>query len=225
MTTVQTNGVSADLLATMNNTAAKKVGDASVDDVQNRFMTLLVTQMRNQDPLNPLDNAQVTSQLAQLSTVTGINKLNATLEMLQGSYQSSQTLQAASMIGRGVLVPGTDMHLTESKAIFGIDVSEAADSVQVTIRNAAGVAVRTIDLGAQETGTIPLGWDGKMDDGKTAPDGKYKFEVNAVRGDKKLELAPLSFGEVASVTTGTQGIQMNVPGVGTVKLADIRQIL
>ncbi|HZW14185.1 MAG TPA: flagellar hook assembly protein FlgD [Noviherbaspirillum sp.] len=224
MTTVQTNTVSSDLLATMNG-PSKKTTANTIEDAQNRFMTLLVTQMRNQDPLNPLDNAQVTSQLAQLSTVTGIDKLNATLEALQSSYNATQSLQAANMIGHGVLVPGKSVQLSGGKAILGVDMTESADSVQVTIRNASGVAVRTIDLGGQQAGTLPLGWDGKMDSGATAPDGAYTFEVAATRNGKEVKATGLAFGEVASVTTGAQGVTLNVPGVGTVKLGDIRQIL
>lgn len=224
MTTVQTNVVPQDLLATMNG-PSKKTAASTVEDAQNRFMTLLVTQMRNQDPLNPLDNAQVTSQLAQLSTVTGIDKLNMTLEALQGSYQASQSLQAANMIGHGILVPGSSVQLVGGKAILGVDVTEPADNVQITIRNASGVAVRKIDLGAQDIGTVPLAWDGMTDSGATAADGAYSFEIAATRDGKSVASTALSFGEVASVTTGAQGVQLNVPGVGTVKLADIRQIL
>jgi len=223
MTTVQTNTVSPELLATLNGT--KKTGASTAEEAQDRFMTLLVTQMKNQDPLNPLDNAQVTSQLAQLSTVTGIDKLNNTLQALQGSYQTSQSLQAANMIGRGILVPGSGIELVEGKSIFGVEMTEPADNVQVTIRNASGLAVRKISLGAQEVGTVPLAWDGKTDSGATATDGKYSFEVTATRGDKKVDATKLSFGEVSSVTTGTAGVKLNVPGVGTVNLADIRQIL
>ena len=82
-------------------------------------MTLLVTQLKNQDPLNPLDNAQVTSQLAQLSTVTGVNKLNTTLESLKASYQSSEALQAANMIGHGVLVEGNYVDLVGRQGDHG----------------------------------------------------------------------------------------------------------
>src|SRR3954466_13474194 len=113
MTTIQNNVMPPSVLAAMNPSAAatdKSVATAA----QDRFMTLLVTQMKNQDPLNPLDNAQVTSQLAQLSTVTGIDKLNGTLETLMGSYQASQSLQAAGMIGHGVLVPGSSVNLGDS---------------------------------------------------------------------------------------------------------------
>ena len=90
-------------------------------------MTLLVTQLKNQDPMNPLDNAQLTSQLAQLSTVTGVNKLNTTLESLKASYQSSESLQAANMIGHGVLVEGNYVKLPGGNGILGVDLASAAD--------------------------------------------------------------------------------------------------
>jgi flagellar basal-body rod modification protein FlgD len=223
MSTVQgTNTVSPELMAAMN---PKKQSTDSVDDAQNRFMTLLVTQMKNQDPLNPMDNAQVTSQFAQLSTVTGINKLNDTFESLKGSYQSSQTLQATGMIGHGVFAPGSDIHLSESQSLFGVEFTTPADSAVVTIKDATGKVVRTMDIGEQEVGTTPLAWDGKMDNDKVAPDGKYTFEIKATRGDTKVTGTNLSFGEVTSVTTGAAGVKLNVPGMGNLNLSDIRQII
>lgn len=224
MATVQsTNTVSSDLMTTMNpaKTAAKSTADAA----QDRFMTLLVTQMRNQDPMNPLDNAQVTSQLAQLSTVTGIDKLNATMQSLMGSYQSSQTLQAADMIGHGVFVPGSKVALSEGKALLGVELTEPADSVKVRILDDSGRAIHTMDLGAQKAGVLPLAWDGATDSGATAADGKYTFEVKALRGDQKAASTALTFGAVTSVTTGAQGVKLSLPGIGDVSLADIKQIL
>lgn len=223
MTTVQSNTVSSDLMSTMNGT--RKTAASTAQEAQDRFMTLLVTQMKTQDPLNPLDNAQVTSQLAQLSTVTGIDKLNATLQALQGSYQSSQSLQAANMIGHGVLVPGSNVDLAEGRAVFGMQLADAADNVTVTIRDAAGHAVHTMDLGARDAGTVPLTWDGATDSGAAATDGRYSFEVAATRGGQRSSATALSFGQVSSVTTGAQGVSLNVPGVGSVSLNDIRQIL
>src|SRR6476661_5249698 len=117
-TTVQNTPplVSQDLLNSVN-PKKNKPAEGSVEADQDKFMTLLITQMKNQDPMNPLDNAQITSQLAQLSTVTGVNKLNTTLESLKASYQSSEALQAANMIGHGVLVPGGKVQLIDGKAI------------------------------------------------------------------------------------------------------------
>lgn len=223
MATVQTNTVSSDLMTTMN--AAKSASKSTAEAAQDRFMTLLVTQMKNQDPLNPLDNAQVTSQLAQLSTVTGIDKLNATVEALMGSYQASQSLQAADMIGHGVFVPGSGVNLVEGKALLGVELTEPADKVTVRILDDSGRAIHTIDLGAQKAGVLPLAWDGTTDSGATAADGKYSFEVKAVRADQKVASTALTFGAVSSVTTGTQGVKLNLSGIGDVSLADVRQIL
>lgn len=223
MTTVQTNTVTNDLMTTMNGT--RNSNKSTADAAQDRFMTLLVTQMRNQDPLNPLDNAQVTSQLAQLSTVTGIDKLNATVEALMGSYQASQSLQAASMIGHGVLVPGSRVNLSEGKALMGIELTDPADSVQVRILDSAGRAIHTMDLGAQRAGLVPMAWDGATDSGAAAADGQYTFEVTAMRGGQRTTATTLSFGAVTSVSTNAQGVKLNLPGIGEVNLSEVRQIL
>jgi len=222
-----------DLMDTMN--PKSKTADA-VSKEADKFMTLLVTQMRNQDPLNPMDNAQVTSQLAQLSTVTGVNKLNETLEALQGSYKASETLAATALVGRGVLVEGNHINLKTSKALLGVELGSPADNVKVFISNpATGKDVAMIDLGANDAGSIPLAWDGipdptKLDaDGKPVvlPDGTYNIRVVATRGGEELKDAKtLSYDNVASVTTNSKdGVKLNLPGKGIVALADIKQVL
>jgi flagellar basal-body rod modification protein FlgD len=227
--------ISPDLLATVNPKKAAVV-DGSVEADTNKFMTLLVTQLKNQDPLNPLDNAQITSQLAQLSTVTGVNKLNTTLESLKSSYQSSEALQATNMIGHGVLVEGDFIQLQGGKAIMGVDLGSASDHVQVIITDPrTGKDVQTIDLGAKPAGTIPMAWDGVIDpanvnaDGTPVAlrDGKYTFRVVATQGADTLKDAKsLSFDNVASVTTSAKdGVKLNLPTKGVVSMADIRQIL
>lgn len=222
MTTIN-SPVSGDLLAAMNPSAANASG--SLADAQNRFMTLLVTQMKNQDPLNPLDNAQVTSQLAQLSTVTGIDKLNETMKSMMQSLAGAQSLQAATMIGHGVLVPGSALALSGGKSVYGVDLSGPADKVQVTISDGAGNPVRTLDLGPQQPGTLALAWDGSLANGGTAPDGKYQVTVSAVRGGQPVKADPLAFGEVMSVSTGNGGAKLNLGGQPAVALSDVRQIL
>jgi flagellar basal-body rod modification protein FlgD len=227
--------VSQDLLATVNPKAAASV-NGTVDADTNKFMTLLVTQLKNQDPMNPLDNAQLTSQLAQLSTVTGVNKLNTTLESLKASYQSSEALQAANMIGHGVLVEGDYVNLQSGKGIMGVSLDSAADNVQLIVTDPrTGKDVQTIEMGARAAGTIPVAWDGVVDPGKlnadgspvTLKDGKYLLRVVATRGDETLKDAKaLSFDSVASVTTSAKdGVKLNLPTKGVVSMADIRQIL
>lgn len=222
-----------DLMSTMN--AKKPTSTDSVSADTDKFMTLLVTQLQNQDPLNPMDNAQMTSQLAQLQTVTGVNKLNTTLESLQSSYKSSEAMQATNLIGRGVLVDGNGVILSSSKAVLGVNLATDADDVQVVISDAKGNEVETMDLGAQKAGVLPLAWDGVPDPKKldsngkpvTLPDGNYTFKVVARRDGELLKDATgLSLDSVASVTTNnTDGVKLNLSGKGALTLADIRQVL
>lgn len=222
-----------DLMATMNAKKATSTDGVSADT--DKFMTLLVTQLQNQDPLNPMDNAQMTSQLAQLQTVTGVNKLNTTLESLKSSYQSSEAMQATSLIGHGVLVDGNKVTLASGKAVLGANLASDADDVKLVISDAKGNEVETIDLGAQKAGVVPLAWDGvpdatKLDsNGKpvTLPDGNYTFKVVATRGGANLtDATGLSFDSVASVTTNSSdGVKVNLSGKGALTLADIKQVL
>ncbi|MGH8808029.1 MAG: flagellar hook assembly protein FlgD [Noviherbaspirillum sp.] len=223
-TTVQDGGMSAGLLDAMNPKKAA-TSENAVEETQDRFMKLLVTQMRNQDPMNPLDNAQVTSQFAQLSTVTGIDKLNDTLASMMSSYQSSQTLQAASMIGHGVLAPGSRVDLVNGNGLMGVELTEPADKVSVTIRDAAGAEVRKLELGAQKIGSLPIAWDGKTETGAAAPDGKYTFEVSATRNNAEVPATALQFGLVDTVSTNAKGVKLNIGGLGALDLAEVRQIL
>lgn len=223
MSTVQANQVSTSLLNSMNGTTS--TATSSTQEAQDRFMTLLVTQMKNQDPLNPLDNAQVTSQLAQLSTVTGIDKLNTTVESLISNVQSSQALQATNMIGHNVLVTGSTTALSNGAGLFGIDLPASATNVTVTIRDSAGNAVRTIGLGAVEAGTYPLQWDGKNDQGVAAADGTYKIEVSAKSAEQTVAATTLSMSQVAGVSNSTQGVQLKLSDATSISLSDIKQIL
>ena len=227
--------ISNDLLNAVNPTK-KPAATGSVEEATDKFMTLLVTQLKNQDPLNPLDNAQITSQLAQLSTVTGVNKLNTTLESLKASYQASEALQAANMIGHGVLVNGDRVQLVDGKAILGVELDSAADKVEVIITDpTTGKDIQTIDLGKNEAGVFPIAWDGVVDpknvgaDGKpvTMKNGEYLIRVVATRGGEEIDdVRTLSFDSVASVTTNAKdGVKLNLPSRGVVTMADIKQIL
>jgi len=227
--------VSQDLLNSVN-TKKAVAAEGSVQADQDKFMTLLVTQLKNQDPMNPLDNAQLTSQLAQLSTVTGVNKLNTTLESLKASYQSSEALQATNMIGHGVLIEGGKVDLYNGKAVMGIDLATGADNVQVIITDPrTGKDVQTINLGAQPAGTYPIAWDGVPDPSKldaagkpiTLANGNYLIRVVAERGGEQLKDAKtLSFDTVASVSTNVKdGVKLNLPTLGTVTMGQIRQII
>ncbi|MTW11037.1 flagellar biosynthesis protein FlgD [Pseudoduganella eburnea] len=214
------------LLNAVNTRGNNGSSDKSVSADQDKFMTLLITQLKNQDPLNPLDNAQVTSQLAQLQTVTGINKLNETINSLKSDYATSASLQATNLINHGVLAPGKNMQLAGGKGLFGIDLANAVDTLQIDIKNSSGKVVHSLSLQAVDAGTLPLTWDGKLDDGTTAPDGMYTVDVSGTVGGKAdTGVQALSFGTVASVSTGAGGVKLNVPALGQLTMNDIKQVL
>jgi flagellar basal-body rod modification protein FlgD len=203
---------------------AAKTSKGGTEETQNRFLSLLVAQMKNQDPLNPLDNAQVTSQMAQLSTVQGIENMNSSLAALASSMGASQMAQAANLIGRGVLVPGDSIRPAELEDVIGFELSRPADQVKVEIFDAAGGLVRSLDLGPREDGINVLAWDGLTSTGTAAPDGAYTFKVNAVQGGQSFDSTALHLGLVNSVSQGSQGVQLNLAGNERVSYSDIRQI-
>jgi flagellar basal-body rod modification protein FlgD len=221
----QDAGSAAALFSSLNANAGSTAKTSTAADTQDRFLKLLVTQMKNQDPLNPMDNAQVTSQMAQLSTVTGIDKLNTTLQALSDSMMSNQSLQAASMIGHGVLVPGNGINLSNGNGYGGIDLAQSADKVDIAIYDRAGVLARTIHLGAQPVGLVNWQWDGRNDSGASMADGSYTFTVNAAQAGAEAEAAALQFGMVNSVTQGKQGVTLSVGQLDGIALSQVRQIL
>jgi flagellar basal-body rod modification protein FlgD len=197
----------------------------ATEEMNDRFLTLFVTQLKNQDPLNPLDNAQVTSQLAQISTVQGIESLNGTLNRLLEFYEGGQAMQAASMIGKSVLIPGNALSLGNGMAVGGIELANAADRVKVDISDANGLLMRTLDLGAQQAGHFGFSWDGKTDAGVSAVDGRYTFKVNAVQGENTVAAEPLGFGTVSAVVRANGGFQLDLGEAGTVGFDAVRSIL
>ena len=192
--------------------------------VENRFLSLLVAQMKNQDPLNPLDNAQVTSQLAQINTVNGIEQLNQTLGKLMASNQSMQALQAASMVGHEVLAEGNSMALAAGSAKAGFDLPDGADHVTVTITSPSGLVVHRDTLDNLGAGVHTFSWDGKTDSGAAAADGNYTFSVAATTSGKSVTASPLSISRVDGVSNGTSGLTVNT-SAGTLDWSKIKQVM
>lgn len=206
-------------------TSSKTTGDGSISEAQDTFLKLLTTQLTNQDPLNPLDNAQMTSQLAQISTVDGIGKLNATMQAMLTNSADSQAMQAAALVGHAVLAAGNGLQLSSGAAVGGIDLATAADQVVVTVKDANGLVVRTLNLGAAEAGASPFSWDGATDSGAVAADGNYRISVSALQGGKEVKATALEYAAVTSVTKSSQGISLTAGNLGTIALSDIKQII
>lgn len=220
MSTVQ----DASSVSSLFGASAAATSKTSTQETEDRFLSLLVAQMKNQDPLNPLDNAQVTSQLAQLSTVRGIEDMNSSLQALATSMGANQMAQSASLIGRGVLVPGNSISPAQLEDVIGFELSRPADKVKVDIFDAAGGLVRSLELGPREDGINVLAWDGLTSNGSAAPDGQYSFKIDAIQGGQPVTSTALHLGLVNSVSQGSQGVQLNLAGNESVSYADIRQI-
>ena len=226
MAAVNNNGtINSDLLNQLNGTKSttKTEDDSAVS--QNKFLTMLTTQLKNQDPMNPLDNSQMTSQLAQISTVDGITKLNSTMESMLVASQSSETMQAASLVGRAVLIEGGKLQMAQGQALGGVELAQPADNVKVEIKDSNGNSVRTLDLGAMDAGSQAFGWDGKTDNGTAAADGTYSISVTAVRGDTKVDVTALQLGTVSGVIRAASGVKIEVGSLGLHSMDDIKQIL
>ncbi|MFZ2392713.1 flagellar hook assembly protein FlgD [Rhodoferax sp.] len=215
-----TSSDSASALGALSSTAGTSA------DSEQRFLKLLVTQLNNQDPLNPLDNAELTSQLAQMSTVSGIEKLNTAFQSLLAQSGSSQVLQSASLIGRAVLVPGAELTLAQGVTVpFAVEVPQGADSAKVTVTDAAGNTVRSFDLGGLPPGVKTLSWDGRSDAGAPLADGAYRFNVTASTGDSRVTATALTYATVASVSQGGRGVALDLGSGGQAALSDVRLIL
>ncbi|EPV8393785.1 TPA: flagellar hook assembly protein FlgD [Klebsiella aerogenes] len=199
-------------------------------DLHNSFLTLLVAQLKNQDPTNPMQNNELTSQLAQINTVQGIEKLNTTLGAISGQINSNQSLQASALIGHGVMVPGNNILVGSkegqvSTTPFGVELERAADRVTATITNANGQVVRTIEIGGLTAGVHAFTWDGSLDDGTAAPDGAYKVAINAKGNGEQLVARSLHFGMVNGVINDSNGAKLDLGLAGNASLEEVRQIL
>ena len=226
VTATQDTNSAAALFSSLNANADSAAKTSAAADTQDRFLKLLVTQMKNQDPLNPMDNAQVTSQMAQLSTVTGIDKLNVALQALSDSMISNQSLQqAASMIGHGVLVPGKGVDMANNMGYGGVDLEQSVDRLDISIYDQAGALVRNFSLGAQPVGLVSWQWDGRDNSGNSVADGSYTFAADAAQAGKKADAGTLQFGVVNSVTQDKQGVALSVGQLDGVALSQVRQIL
>lgn len=193
--------------------AAKEV-QASAD----RFLKLLITQMQNQDPLNPLDNAQVTSQMAQINTVSGIEKLNLTVQGLSDQFLQMQALQGAALVGRDVVVPGNQMAIADDVGQGGFELTSAADNVKVDVLNGAGMVIDTLALGAQGAGRHSFNWPAKG----VLEGAGTRFRVTATNGATALATTPLMRDTVTAVSASGNTLTLELAHNGPVAYADIK---
>jgi len=195
---------------------------------QEQFFELMIAQLKNQDPLKPLDSTEFLSQLAQFSTVAGVNGMERSMSELAASLQSSQALQASTLVGRDVLARGRRLELAaEGSASGAVELDAASAAVVVTISDPAGRQVRRLELGAQAAGTIEFQWDGLDDAGERAAPGYYEVSAIARRDGADQALPTLVRSRVESVTLGASasGVTLNLRGLGPLDLAEIERLL
>jgi flagellar basal-body rod modification protein FlgD len=194
--------------------AATALGSAAgpkqtASEQTDRFLKLLVTQMQNQDPLNPMDNAQITTQMAQISTVSGIDDLNKSIGTMTSTLFSSQSMQAASLIGKNVLVPGNTLAL-----------AGAADKVSVNIKDAYGKVIDTVELGAQKPGRISFDWTSPK---KTATG--LTFEIDATIKGVKVDTQAMVSDVVRAVYADGGQLAVELARTGVVNYGDIKAVI
>lgn len=191
------------------------------------FLDLMVTELTHQDPFKPMENSELASQISQFATVSGIDELNNSFADLSGSLLSDQSLQAANLVGRKVLVPLSGGYLETGGSIRGVfGLNDPASDVTIAVYNAGGALVRELHMGTQDKGEVQFNWDGLTDAGDYAPAGQYQISARAsVNGE---ETAPyvLTEAEVSSVSIGAAGQDMalNLKGLGPVAMRDVAEI-
>lgn len=221
--TATSSNPQTDLVASLN-TRGTADSATAVQQMSDRFLKLLVTQLKNQDPMNPMENAELTTQLAQMSTVEGINKLNDGLDALSAQFRATQVLQGTSLVGRNVLAQGDALTLTTAGAVGGVQLDTSADSVKVQVLDANDTVIQTLDLGKQPAGLARFAWDGKDSNGVAQAVGEYSFKVLATADGNNVAHTPYTLGSVMSVSLNDEGVDVEISNLGNRTMDQIRQI-
>lgn len=203
---------------------------------QTAFLELMITQMKNQDPLNPQSNSEFVAQLAQFSSVEGLEKLNTNFSNFSGSFMSNQALQASSLVGRSVSVESETSELQANGIVAGsFNLGSSTKDLKINIYNDAGALAATVPVGNVTAGDNNFRWDGhnmefngqllEWSSSTQAPAGKYKFEVLATQDGKTQALTTNLSQNVNSVTIGSDGkLVLNLAGAGSVDMSKVKQI-
>ncbi len=225
MTNVNTTGSSTDVLSDYRYEPTVKAQGSS-ELGENEFMKLMIAQMENQSPLDPQDNGAFISQLAEFSSLEEMQKLSAQVDSFATQYQSSQALQASAMVGRTVLVPGSETPMASDGTISGqIDLEASTGSLKVSILNGSGELVKQIDMGQQLAGQVPFSWDGTNTKGEIMPFDNYTVAAESSQDGAVNPVTTLLSANVSSVSIGSGGgISLNLAGMGAIPIEDIREI-
>jgi len=186
--------------------SASNLSSASAQEQSDRFLKLLVTQMQNQDPLNPLDNSQVTSQMAQISTVSGIQTLNSTVSGLNSQFLQLQTMQGAGLVGHDVALQGSTLRQRNGVGDGGFELASPADSVKVQVTTPDGTVVNTIDLQTQTAGRHSFNWNVPA----SLQGTKLSFKVLATAGAATVPSVSLQNASINAVSTVNNSLALEL---------------
>ena len=205
--------------AATGSTSSNNATDAAAS--QDRFLKLLVAQLNNQDPMNPMDNAQMTSQMAQINTVSGIQQLNETMKNMSSQFNTMQVLQGSSLVGKGVLVQSNTLTVKDKVAAGAVDLPANADKVTIKISSPGGQLLDTIELGAQEAGLHGFQWDASKYEGSGSP----TFTVEASAKGVNVPTTTLALDTVLAVSSVNGGLTLELAGRKAVAYSDVKSIL
>jgi flagellar basal-body rod modification protein FlgD len=194
---------------------------------QQDFLRLMVAQVQNQDPMQPQPNGEFLSQLAQFSTNDGITRMQDSLQQMASSLQSNQALQASALVGRKVLVQSDTLSLgSDGDVKAAIDVPPGLGNPTASIYSTSGELLKTIPLGQPVPGFFQFTWDGTGQNNQRVAEGQYKVKVNGTYAGQEVALKTMTSANVDSVSLGQngEGLKLNVSGVGSISLDQVRQI-
>lgn len=197
---------------------------------QEDFFALLVAQLENQDPLEPQDNTAFVAQLAQFGTLDSTQRLQRSFEDFVSTAQSSQALQASALVGRKVTLNSAFADLVTGQPVnAAVELTEPASNVTASIYNQAGQLIRQFSLNNRDAGWVNFSWDGLNESGTAVPQGRYVMQaLGEVRGEQvqftTAVQANVDSVTLGSATQGTQGLTLNVAGVGPVPFESVREI-
>jgi flagellar basal-body rod modification protein FlgD len=205
-------------IQTYNASGGSTSSNSDPTAAQDRFLKLMVAQLNNQDPLNPMDNAELTTQMAQINTVSGIQQLNATLTAMSTQFNNLQALQSTSLIGRQAVVNGNTLSYGEDGVAKGaLLVKDTAESVKVEILGTSGQVIDTVDMGGLSAGQYSFEWDAGSRDHSTISG----FRVKATNGTETVSSSPLSTLRVESVGLVDGAIRIRTEGGKAYAYSDV----
>ncbi len=193
---------------------------------QEGFLTLMTAQMNNQDPTKPMESGEFFTQIAQFSSVAGIQDLQNSFSQVATALQSNQALQASTMVGRTVMIPSGEAVFNGADPVVGkVAVPDATNQLLINVIDDSGQVVKTMNMGTRDAGVVDFSWDGRNEAGELMPKGDYTIKAIATTSNESIELGTLLAERVESVTLGSGGITLDLASDRSVPMSGIKQVL